>query len=106
MCMYVCLRVSNMKMIIYSLSLQNKGDTAVKSANEEVVNEMYYIDFDEVIDDTSLVESLTEFYQDFKYPIYKKKTLPQGAEILNVTRSEGKNHVKVFLKQTIKNVKR
>ncbi|CAC5411658.1 unnamed protein product [Mytilus coruscus] len=67
----------------------NKGDNTINSANEEVVKEMYYVDLDEVIDDNSLVGALKEFYQDFKYPLYKEKKRPLDAEILNITISAG-----------------
>ncbi|CAC5378256.1 unnamed protein product [Mytilus coruscus] len=74
----------------------NKGDNTINSANEEVVKEMYYVDLDEVIDDNSLARSLKEFYQDFKFPVYKENKIPQDAEILNITRSSGETTLYVI----------
>ncbi|XP_052090102.1 uncharacterized protein LOC127726691 [Mytilus californianus] len=67
----------------------NKGDNTINNANEEVVKEMYYVNLDKVIDDESLVGALKEFFQDFKYPVYKEKKIPQDAEVLNITGHAG-----------------
>lgn len=67
----------------------NKGENPINGENEEVVMEMYYANLDEVIDDISLRGALKEFHQDFKYPVYKEKKIPEDAEILNITRSTG-----------------
>ncbi|XP_063402213.1 uncharacterized protein LOC134686476 [Mytilus trossulus] len=78
-----------MNVDFFYLSLDNKEDNTINSNNEEVIKEMYYVNLDEVIDNNSLVGALKEFYQDFKYPVYKEKKIPQDAEILNITRSAG-----------------
>lgn len=70
--------------------LQNKGDNTINIDNDKVVKEMYYINLDGVIDDNSLKGSLKKFHQDFKYPVYKEKKIPQDAEVLNITGSTGK----------------
>ncbi|XP_052090097.1 uncharacterized protein LOC127726689 isoform X1 [Mytilus californianus] len=67
----------------------NKGDKTINSTNEVVVTEMYYADFDEIIDYNSLGQSLKEFYQDFKYPLYKEIKVPKDAEVFNMTSSLG-----------------
>ncbi|CAC5424297.1 unnamed protein product [Mytilus coruscus] len=67
----------------------NKGDNTINNANKEVVKEMYYVNLDEAIDDKSLVGALKEFYQDFNYPVYKEKKIPQDAEVLNITGHAG-----------------
>ncbi|CAC5373130.1 unnamed protein product [Mytilus coruscus] len=51
----------------------NKGDNTINNANEKVIVEMYYADFDEIIDDISLRGALEEFHRDFEYPVYKKR---------------------------------
>ncbi|VDI75371.1 Hypothetical predicted protein [Mytilus galloprovincialis] len=67
----------------------NKGDNTINNANEKVVMEMYYADFDEIINDISLRGTLQEFHEDFKYPVYKEKKIPDDSEVLNITRSAG-----------------
>ncbi|XP_052090101.1 uncharacterized protein LOC127726690 [Mytilus californianus] len=67
----------------------NKGDNTINSENEEVVKEMFYVNLDEVIDVNFLAGALKDFYQDFKYPVYMEKKIPQDAEILNITGSAG-----------------
>ncbi|VDH97155.1 Hypothetical predicted protein [Mytilus galloprovincialis] len=67
----------------------NKGDNTINSDNEEVVKEMYYINLDGVINDHSLEGHLKEYYQDFRYPIYQEKKIPENAKLLNITRSAG-----------------
>lgn len=54
------------------------------------MTEMYYADFDGVIDYNSLGQALKEFYQDFKYPLYKEKKIPQDAIVFNMTDVTGK----------------
>lgn len=60
------------------------------------MKEMYYINLDEVIDDNSLEGALKEFHQDFKFPVYKEKKIPEDAEILDITRSTGTKQSKMF----------
>ncbi|XP_063402449.1 uncharacterized protein LOC134686697 [Mytilus trossulus] len=67
----------------------NKGDNTINSDNEKVVKEMYYINLDQVVDVKSLEGALKKFYQDFNYPVYKEKKIPDDAEMLNITRSTG-----------------
>ncbi|CAG2188899.1 unnamed protein product [Mytilus edulis] len=68
----------------------NKGDKTINNANEKVVVEMYFADFNEIIDNISLRGALQEFHEDFKYPVYKEKKIPDDSEVLNITRSAGK----------------
>ncbi|XP_076078923.1 uncharacterized protein LOC143048968 isoform X2 [Mytilus galloprovincialis] len=63
----------------------NKRDNTINSDNEEVVKEMYYINLDKGIDDNSLEGALKKFHQDFRYPVYKEKKIPQDAEVVNIT---------------------
>ncbi|XP_071137206.1 uncharacterized protein [Mytilus edulis] len=71
----------------------NKGDNTISSDNEKVVKEMYYINLDEVVDVNVLEGALKKFHQDYKYPVYKEKKVPQDAEILHIRSSTGKNTV-------------
>lgn len=85
-CLGLCVCVINQNILFY----QNKGDNTINNANEKVVMEMYYADFDEIINDISLRGTLQEFHEDFKYPVYKEKKIPDDSEVLNITRSAGK----------------
>ncbi|XP_052090222.1 uncharacterized protein LOC127726809 [Mytilus californianus] len=67
----------------------NKGDKSITSADGKVVTEMYYADVHDVIQPTFLKGAVKEFYQDFEYPLYKEKKIPQDAEVYNMTRSTG-----------------
>ncbi|XP_071135826.1 uncharacterized protein [Mytilus edulis] len=67
----------------------NKGDNTITSENSEVVTELYYANFNDALDDSSLEGALKEFYQDFKYPLYKERKVPQDAEVYNMTHSTG-----------------
>lgn len=58
---------------------------------------MYYINLDEVVNVNSLEGALEEFYQDFKYPVYKEKEIPDGAEILKITHSEGTTNTYIYI---------
>ncbi|VDI61490.1 Hypothetical predicted protein [Mytilus galloprovincialis] len=68
---------------------KGEGDNTIYSENEELVKEMYYINLDKVIDDNSLEGALKEFHQDFRYPVYEEKKIPQDAEVLNITGPAG-----------------
>ncbi|XP_071135831.1 uncharacterized protein [Mytilus edulis] len=65
----------------------NKGDKSIISADGEVVTEMYYADNHDVIQPTFLKGAVKEFYQNFEYPLYKEKKIPQDAEVYNMTHS-------------------
>ncbi|XP_071136799.1 uncharacterized protein [Mytilus edulis] len=67
----------------------NKGDNTITNENSEVVTELYYANFDQVLDDSSLSESLKEFYQEFKYPLYTERKVPHDAEVYNMTHVTG-----------------
>ncbi|XP_071135828.1 uncharacterized protein [Mytilus edulis] len=75
----------------------NKGDNTINSDNEEVVKEMFYVNLDEVVDEKSLAGTLTEFHQDFKYPVYEEKKIPQDSEVLNITGSRVKRALTTFI---------
>lgn len=56
-CGGLCVCVSNQNILFY----QNKGDKTINNANEKVVVEMDFADFDEIIDNISLSGALQEF---------------------------------------------
>ncbi|XP_076078924.1 uncharacterized protein LOC143048969 [Mytilus galloprovincialis] len=65
----------------------NKGDNTITSESSVVVTELYYPDFNDVLDDNSLGKALNEFYQHFKYPLYREWKVPKDAEVYNMTHS-------------------
>ncbi|CAC5373125.1 unnamed protein product [Mytilus coruscus] len=74
----------------------NKGDTTITSENSEVITELYYVNFNEVLDNTSLEEALKEFYQHFKYPLYKERKVSHDAEVYNMTHFTGSRVKRAF----------
>lgn len=97
---FICLLVNVfhevLKTLYFFIAIQNKGDNTITSENSEVVTELYYANFNDALDDSSLEGALKEFYQDFKYPLYKEKKVPQDAEVYNITHSTGKNSISTF----------
>lgn len=58
--------------------------------------EMYYADNHYVVQPTFLKGAVKEFYHNFEYPLYKEKTIPQDAEVYNMTRStDNKNILRI-----------
>lgn len=57
---------------------------------------MYFINLDEVVDVNSLEGALKKFHQDYKYPVYKEKKVPQDAEILHIRNSTGRKTGNIF----------
>lgn len=55
-----------------------------------MITELYYVNFNEDHDDMFLGKDLKEFYQEFKYPLYNERKVPQDAQVYNMTHSTGK----------------
>ncbi|CAC5373127.1 unnamed protein product [Mytilus coruscus] len=75
----------------------NKGDTTITSENSAVITELYYVNFNEVLDNISLGDALKEFYQHFKYPLYKERKVPHDAEVYNMTHFTGSRVKRAFV---------
>lgn len=80
----------------------NKGENSIDSQNSKAINELYYIDNEEVKNTIMIGEDLRKFYENYGkdenggFPLYKEKKLPENAVLLNITRTGVKRNKRAF----------